>query len=395
MQSSSGQGFPSQSGLSRRSISSSIPSKPPPPGPLHLDIDPAPKPWPIAQFLALAAIFLFASLQFLPPTHFRDPYDPFRYWIPFNSDSSSNSGFFGEESQNVTLPKFEYPETIHVVSWLECLDLRMLAVLANSTLSNSRDPQRIHFHFFTPEGDKDKVSYYKLKVLFPHSELEIFGHKEVEETLKVTTSGTLQSGPSIHAIAPFVIPNILPSLRKFIYISPDTIVKGRVEELLEVDLNKYAIAAPEDCCKSLGAFLNFDILDAIQRTAAKPWVSTKPYDKNACVPDLNVLVVDAKKSDPDLVEVILWWSRVLNLGNQRSEIHPAIVLALHDKTFKLPSEWKKDDVKEPLTGNGTKIITYDGPRKRCSGQENLDQDGQGSNSWEKYLPPSSNSIVRA
>lgn len=27
---------------------------------------------------------------------------------------------------------------VHVVSWMECLDLKVLAVLANSTLSSSR-----------------------------------------------------------------------------------------------------------------------------------------------------------------------------------------------------------------------------------------------------------------
>jgi hypothetical protein len=27
---------------------------------------------------------------------------------------------------------------VHVVSWMDCLDLRVLAVLANSTLSSSR-----------------------------------------------------------------------------------------------------------------------------------------------------------------------------------------------------------------------------------------------------------------
>ncbi|KAG9439470.1 hypothetical protein H6P81_019635 [Aristolochia fimbriata] len=395
MSSPSGQGFASQSGLSRRSVSSSTPSKPPPSGPLHPDIDPAPKPWPLAQFLAVAAIFLFALLQFLPPTHFRDPDDPFRRWIPFHPDSSvSNSEFFDEENGNVALPEFEHPGTVHVVSWMECLDLRMLSVLANSTLSNSRDPQRIHFHFFIPEGDKDKVSYYKLKVLFPDSDLEIIGHKEVEETLRSTISGGLQPGLLAHDIAPFAIPSIFPSLNKFIYISPDTIVKGRVEELFAVDLNEYAIAAPEDCSKSLDAYFNFDVLDAIQRAATKPWVSTKPYNKSACVPDdLNVLLVDAKKPDPDLVDAILWWSRVLNLGNQRTEIHRAIVLALLGKTFKLPSEWKKNDAEELGSGDGAKnVVSYDGPRKGCSGHENV-EDSQGSDLWKRYLPPSSNSIT--
>lgn len=38
-----------------------------------------------------------------------------------------------------------------------------------------RYPELVHFHFFVPEELDEKVSYYKLKVLFPHSNLELLG----------------------------------------------------------------------------------------------------------------------------------------------------------------------------------------------------------------------------
>jgi len=36
-------------------------------------------------------------------------------------------------------------------------------------------PELVSFHFFIPGGNEDKVPFYKLKVLFPHSNLEIHG----------------------------------------------------------------------------------------------------------------------------------------------------------------------------------------------------------------------------
>jgi hypothetical protein len=51
------------------------------------------------------------------------------------------------------------------------------------------------------------------------------------------------------------------------------VLQGRVEELLGTDLRNYAIGAAEDCSKKLDMLFNFDVLDAIQRSASKPWVS--------------------------------------------------------------------------------------------------------------------------
>lgn len=82
------------SGILRRAVPprAEEPSKNPVRGsPLHPDIDPPPKPWRVAQYLALGFIFFFTMLQFLPPTHFRNPSDPLRTWIPFNSDLSSTT----------------------------------------------------------------------------------------------------------------------------------------------------------------------------------------------------------------------------------------------------------------------------------------------------------------
>lgn len=92
----------------------------------------------------------------------------------------------------------------------------------------------------------------------------------------------------------------------------DIILQGRVEQLIGVDLSTYAIAVAEDCSKRLDTYVNWDVLDAIHRSASKPWVSETPYAKNSCMPDLSVLLIDARKSENDFLEAFLWWSKVLN-----------------------------------------------------------------------------------
>ncbi|CAK7335868.1 unnamed protein product [Dovyalis caffra] len=165
---------------------------------------------------------------------------------------------------------------VHVVSWMDCLDLRILAVLANSTLSSSSYPELVFFHFFIPGGNEDKVSFYKLKVLFPHSNLEIHGQEEVKEMMRTAFSGGQYAEPSYEEMA-------------------------RVEELIGVDLDDYAIATAEDCSQRLKTFVNSDVLDAIQRSASKPWVSETPYAKDTCLPDLSVLVINARKLEKDFL----------------------------------------------------------------------------------------------
>lgn len=93
-------------------------------------------------------------------------------------------------------------------------------------------------------------------------------------------------------------------------------MQARVEELIGVDLTNYAIAAADDCSERLNTYVNSAVLDAIQRSASKPWVSQTPYAKDACVPDLSVLLINAKRLGKELVEAVLWWNRVLNLSER-------------------------------------------------------------------------------
>ncbi|KAL5977207.1 hypothetical protein ACLOJK_021549 [Asimina triloba] len=412
-------------GISRRPVNStntsSSRSRAPPAPVIHPDIDPPPTPRPVAQFLAFALILFFTFLQFLPATHFRDPSDPLRSWIPYDSSAASQVQrklVIGGEPDAVALcsqssvsraPNGEISRvasagsgeagSIHVVSWVDCLDLRMLAVLANSTLSHSRYPEHIHFHFFIPDGYVDKVSYYKLKVLFPDSNLEILGQEEVKQKLNATVSVGEYTMPSIHALAPFIIPITHPSLSRFIYVSPDIILKGSIEELFETDLVNYGIAATEDCSKHLGDYVSFDVLDAIQRVSVKPWVSMKPYERTACPPNHDVLLISARKFEKDILESILWWTKLLNIQHKRNnQINPAVALALYGKHLKLSTAWIVGDstpTPQKLNDDGKKVLRFDGPRNVCSPEhDNHDiQHSNFGNLWEQYLPPTSSGIL--
>jgi hypothetical protein len=84
-----------------------------------------------------------------------------------------------------------------------------------------------------------------------------------------------------------------------------------------MDLGTYAIAATEDCSKRFGDFVSMDVLSAIQRAAAKSWVSKEPYDKDACLVDFDVLLVEPRKLEKNLVDSIMWWTGVVNVANPR------------------------------------------------------------------------------
>jgi hypothetical protein len=90
-------------------------------------------------------------------------------------------------------------------------------------------------------------------------------------------------------------------------------LQGKIEDLAHLDFGTYAIAVVEDCSKRVGDYVNMGVLNAIQRTAEKSWVSTKPYDKDACLLDFNVLLVEPRKLEKNLVDAIKWWTTAINV----------------------------------------------------------------------------------
>uniref|UniRef100_A0A0E0D7M0 Uncharacterized protein n=1 Tax=Oryza meridionalis TaxID=40149 RepID=A0A0E0D7M0_9ORYZ len=339
---------------------------------LHGDIDPPPRARPAVQKLAIAAIVVLGCLQFLPATHFRDPADPQRNWIPF--DRSRNP---------VDLP--DEVGSVNVFSWISCLDLRTLAVLTNSTLSSSSDPHNISFNFLIPERGTDKSPYYKLKAVLPDSNVTVASQKKIEDKLNVATPEGNLFWSFPNELSPIIIGTTQFSQKRYVYISADSIVKGKIEDLGRIDLGTYAIAAVEDCTKRIGDYVSIDVLNAVQKTAPKNLVYTEPYDKDACLLDFDVLVVEPRKIRKDLIDSIMVWFRAFSLANPRDQIRLAVTLALYDNYLKLPSNWKRADA-------NSDILNYNGPKNVCSEGGRQLQEGNGDE-WQLYVDQKSLAVL--
>ncbi|KAF3321614.1 Glycosyl transferase family 8 [Carex littledalei] len=380
----------SGSGLTRRTGGSASRVAP---DSLRPDVEPPPRPKPGMQKLAIIAIVALGCIQlFLSPTHFRDPKDPHRSWIPIDPTSSTPISKYPrseEQSSSAENQEVEVPG-IHIFSWTDCLNLPMLAVLTNSTLSTSRYPEDVFFHFFIPPEEDDKLSYYKLKVVLPKSNLEIVGQKGIKERLELPNLEGVYLQTFLLEVAPLIVPKSHLSLSKYVYISPDAIIKGQIEDLYDIDLGPYAIGSAEDCKIRLGEFVNIEVLNAIQRTAAKSWVSKKPYDKDACTPDFNVVLVDPRKLDNTLTEAVWWWTKVLDLDTARgNHIRLAMALALYEKYQKLPPSWKLEN----SINDEKKVTRFDGPRTECRHYRTQQQSPHNGETWQQYLHSKSVAIL--
>ncbi|XP_047308322.1 uncharacterized protein LOC124911838 [Impatiens glandulifera] len=332
-----------------------------------------PAPSIVWQLLALCFVLSLAFLQFLPATHFRDPFDPLRKWVPYQSNISTSI----DTSKGTS---------INIVSWMDCINIQVFTVLINSTLSSTNCSDLVSFHFFVPENQKDdKVLYYKLKVLFPDVKLQFIGQEMVKrQIMSAYGSDNVEeySRPSFAEMAPYVIPFLHIQLTKFVYLLPNLILKGNVDELVRLELNDYPIGVNEDCSKKMNTYVNYDILDAIQRSAAKPWVSRKPYSIDACMPLLSLVLIDSSRLEKDFVESILWWSKVLNEKQRRSNPHPAIALAIYNRYLKIPDYWRVG------------LLEYGKSSSFCSDNgKAINTMSDFASRFKQYLPLSSNQIL--
>ncbi|XP_044390669.1 uncharacterized protein [Triticum aestivum] len=340
---------------------------------IHCDVEPAPRAWPGMQMLALAAVLVLGGLQFLPATHFRHPADRSRTWVPF--DSSRHPQDLSHEV-----------ETVDVYSSISCLDLRTLAVLTNSTLSSSSDPHHVSFNFLIPEGGNDQVPYYKIKSVLPDSNITVTSQKKIKDKLNLATpeGNFFVSFPN--ELSPIVIARAL-SRTRYVYISADSIIKGKIEDLVRIDLGSYAVGASEDCSMRLGDYISMDVLNAVQRTAPRGVVHhTETFDKDACFLDFDVLVVEPRNIKRNLIDSIAFWTMAVKLANPRDSVMLAMTLAFYNDYLKLPTNWKRADA-------NTDILYYDGPKNVCT-EDGLQHQEKGSGEiWQQYLGPKSDSVL--
>ncbi|XP_047086087.1 uncharacterized protein LOC124697556 [Lolium rigidum] len=336
------------------------------------DVEPAPRACSGLHMLALATILVLWGLKFLPATHFCHPAGPGRNWIPLNTSRHP-----------ADVP--HHVGSVDIFSWISCMDLRTLAVLTNSTLSSSSNPHDLSFTFLIPEGDSDQLPFYKIKSVLPHSIVTVTSQKKIKDKLNVATPKGNFLWSFRNELSPIIIATQF-SRKRHVYISADSIVKGNIEDLVRVDLGSYAIGAAEDCSKRLGDYISMDVLHAVQRTAPKGLVYTEPFDKDTCLLDFDVLIVEPRNLKRNLVDSITFWAKAVNLASHRDGIRLAITLAFYNDYLNLPTNWKR-------ANDNTDILYYDGPKSVCSKGANLHQEKGSGKAWQQYLSQKSDAAL--
>uniref|UniRef100_A0A8R7Q0R6 Uncharacterized protein n=1 Tax=Triticum urartu TaxID=4572 RepID=A0A8R7Q0R6_TRIUA len=328
----------------------------------------------------------------MPPARFAMP-----VWHPalWSSLLSVFSVYFSH-AYDITIAGIVYPRqelshevtSVDVFSWISCLDLRTLAVLTNSTLSSSSHPHDVSFNFLIPEGGNDQLPYYKLKSVLPaDSNITITSQKQITDKLNVTTPEGNFLWVVRNELSPIIITTTQLSRKRYVYISADSIIKGKIEDLVRIDLGNYAIGAAEDCSERLGDYISIDVLNVVQRMAPKGLVYSEPYDKNACLLDFDVLLVEPRNLKRNLIPSIAFWSKVVNVAaNQRDRIRLAMTLAFYDNYLKLPPNWKRENA-------NTDIVYYDGPKNVCSEDDGQHQEKGSGKTWQQYLGQKSEAIL--
>ncbi|XP_047086075.1 uncharacterized protein LOC124697541 [Lolium rigidum] len=336
------------------------------------DVEPAPRACSGLHMLALATILVLWGLKFLSATHFCHPAGPGRNWIPLNTSRHP-----------ADVP--HQVGSVDIFSWISCMDLRTLAVLTNSTLSSSSDPHDVSFTFLIPEGGNDQLPFYKIISVIPGSNLTVTSQKKIKDKLNVATPEGNFLWSFRKELSPIIIATHF-SRKRHVYISADSIVKGTVEDLVPIDLGSYAISAAEDCSKRLGDYISTDVLSAVQRTAPKGLVYTEPFDKDRCLLDFDVLIVEPHNLKRNLIDSIVFWAKAVNLASQRDNIRLAMTLAFYDDYLKLPTYWNRANA-------NTDILYYDGPKNVCSEDGHQHEEKGSGEAWQQYLSQKSNAML--
>uniref|UniRef100_A0ACD5WBT4 Uncharacterized protein n=1 Tax=Avena sativa TaxID=4498 RepID=A0ACD5WBT4_AVESA len=339
---------------------------------IHFDVEPAPRAWTRMQMLALAAILVLGGLKYLPAaTHFCHRG---RNWTSF--DPSRHPADLSHQVGGVDFVEKKVG-CVDILSWISCLDLRALAVLTNSTLSSSSQPDDVSFSFLIPEGGNDQLPFYKIKSVLPDSNITVTSQKQIKDKLNVATPQGNSLWSFRNELPPIIIAATGFSRKRYVYISADSVVKGKVEDLVRIDLGSYAIGAAEDCSKRLGDYASMDVLNVVQRTH-RDLVYTESYDKDACLLDFDILLVEPRNLKRNLIDSIKLWTMAVNLPNSRDAIRVAMTLAFYGNYLKLPTNWKR-------ANESTDILYYDGPKNVCYESGHKHREKASGKAWQQYL----------
>ncbi|KAG0602932.1 hypothetical protein M758_10G053000 [Ceratodon purpureus] len=343
------------------------------------DLEPAPQPWPGLPYVAVLVMCGFLALQLYPSTHWRHPQDRLKRWVPHGDpqivQATGKDSFYStldevqvQQAEDLAaqeklsaLPKDEDhdedtvaflkkagEQEVHIFVSTDASDFRPLAVLVNSTISNALHPERLHFHLVMPPSHRFRAKH--LSAFFRDVKIEIVSEnidlKEMESHISFRNNSKARPElQSVYNFVPFLLPRYFKDIDRFIYLDADVVVKGNIEELLQIDLEDRAAAAVEDCSQKLETYFDFDQLAKIQARPNKPaWVPSVPINSEACVFNRGVLVINTKQWIKEQVtEAILWWMDEFHDADsvlyKYGLSQPPFLLALYGKYKKLETLW--------------------------------------------------------
>lgn len=366
--------------------------------PLKADIDPPPKPWPFVPAIALLLVLAFVSLQFfLPVTHVRHPADPYRNWIPVDH-FKSNKHKIVSDSDSISSNNSEVSDGTLIVVMTKETDLRPAFVVINSTISNTREPEKLQFCIIVPSKLLNSQTM-KLKAVFSNLKVEVLRDGFVIEKMKtfmVAESIDDENSKALDLV-PLYLPKMFPSFERFIYLESDSVLQGDIEELIQLDMHGNPVAAVEDCSQIFETFFSLDLLEAARLSSGnvKPRMPAEPYEPKTCIFDKGSMVLDPKVwNEKNITEAVQWWiamyyktgETLYSNGHLELPLH----LALYRNYTKVNDSW---NVREPLTfkkANAAKLLHFDKQHKpwHQTKPANFEKDITGL--WWKYLSPSTN-----
>ncbi|CAK9871646.1 unnamed protein product [Sphagnum jensenii] len=299
--------------------------------------------WPMLPCLAAVLLIGLLGLYVWPSGRSLLGEDPLKAWDP-------QVKAVGSAAVAYPKPKATSQKQVHIFVCTDEYDLRPLAVLINSTISNAMHPNRLHFHMVVP-ADRLFTREY-LKSLFPNTHIEMASKfVDIHEVNKHITfrndSGARKELISPYNFLPFYLPEVYKDIDRFIYLDSDIVVKGNIEELYNTDLEGNAAAAVEDCSQRFAIYFDFAQLAEIQAREGpdRPaWLPPEHFDPEACVFNRGVLVVNSKRwMEENITRAIIWWMDEFQKSKRNlykaGLSQPPFLLALYGKHKVLDGMW--------------------------------------------------------
>ncbi|KFK23228.1 hypothetical protein AALP_AAs64694U000500 [Arabis alpina] len=206
------------------------------------------------------------------------------------------------------------PDLYHYVVFSD--NVLACAVVVNSTISSSKEPETIVFHVVTDSLNYPAISMWFISNPAGRATIRILNIDDMNVLPLDHTQLLMKQNSSdpriISALnhARFYLPDIFPDLNKIILFDHDVVVQRDLSRLWSLDMNGKVVGAVETCLegepsfRSMDTFINFS--DA--------WVSQK-FDPKACTWAFGMNLFDLKEwRRQDLTSVYL---KYLDQGVER------------------------------------------------------------------------------